>query len=37
MTVCIGIPMQVMENDECYALCTANGGQHRIDTMLIGM
>ena len=34
--MCLGIPMEVIECGEGYALCRANGELRRIDTMLVG-
>ncbi len=34
--MCIGRPMQVIENAAGYALCRVDGQQRRIDTMLVG-
>ena len=34
--MCIGRPMQVIENAAGYALCAVDGEQRRIDTMLVG-
>lgn len=34
--MCIGIPMQVLESYENYALCFGIGGERKVDTMLIG-
>ena len=34
--MCIGRPMQVIENAAGCALCAADGQQRRIDTMLVG-
>jgi hydrogenase expression/formation protein HypC len=34
--MCIGIPMQVMESREGFALCRSIGEPRRIDTLLVG-
>ena len=34
--MCIGIPMQVVEMRESFALCEADGKQELIDMMLVG-
>ncbi len=34
--MCIGIPMQVLEADGRFALCTGRGEQRRITTALVG-
>ena len=34
--MCIGIPMEVIERGEGYALCRAGDQVRRIDTMLVG-
>ena len=34
--MCIGIPMQVVEADGRYALCTGRGERRRINTALVG-
>lgn len=34
--MCIGLPMQVIESAELYALCERRGQVHRVDTRLVG-
>lgn len=34
--MCLGLPMEVIECGEGYALCRANAELRRIDTMLVG-
>ena len=34
--MCLGLPMQVLEMVEGYALCEAGGEVRRIDTLLVG-
>jgi hydrogenase expression/formation protein HypC len=34
--MCIGIPMQVVESREGFALCLVHGEPRRIDTLLVG-
>jgi hydrogenase expression/formation protein HypC len=34
--MCIGIPMQVIECDEFFALCEGRGERRRLDVMLLG-
>ncbi|MCL2075172.1 MAG: HypC/HybG/HupF family hydrogenase formation chaperone [Betaproteobacteria bacterium] len=34
--MCIGIPMQVIEPGECFALCRGRGGEFMLDMRLIG-
>lgn len=34
--MCIGIPMQVVETGDGYALCEGMGQQRQIDTWLVG-
>jgi len=34
--MCVGIPMQVIENAEGHAWCQAHGQLRRIDTLLVG-
>ena len=34
--MCLGLPMQVMEMAEGYALCEVDGEVRRIDTLLVG-
>ncbi len=34
--MCIGLPMQVIENRSGYAICEGMGVRRRIDTMLVG-
>ena len=34
--MCLGLPMQVMEMVEGYALCEVDGEVRRIDTLLVG-
>lgn len=34
--MCVGIPAQVIEADEFFALCKTRNGEERINTMLIG-
>jgi len=34
--MCLGIPLQVVESGEHFALCAGRGGEARIDTSLVG-
>lgn len=34
--MCVGIPAQVLEADEFFAVCKTRNGKERINTMLIG-
>jgi len=34
--MCIGVPMQVVESGEVFAICESAGGRHRIDIRLVG-
>lgn len=34
--MCIGIPMQVLEVEGCFALCEGRGDRRRINTALVG-
>jgi hydrogenase expression/formation protein HypC len=34
--MCVGIPMQVIESDEFYALCEGRGERRRLNVMLLG-
>jgi hydrogenase expression/formation protein HypC len=34
--MCIGVPLQVLECDEQYALCAAGGQNERLNVLLVG-
>ena len=34
--MCLGIPMQIVECHDEWAVCVSDGQLHRIDTMLVG-
>ncbi len=34
--MCIGVPMQVIETDDCVALCRGPNGDEHISMMLVG-
>ncbi len=34
--MCIGIPMQIVESRDGFAICRSQDGLHRINTLLVG-